>query len=120
MDFDSAVLYTNDIDKIRKFYEEVVGLKFDYQDAEHYVSFIFPNGAKLGINKPFSHLAHRDKVGHQTFFISVDDIEKEANKYKELGYEFFEPLEHYDWVSFFAVLDPDGNKIGYIKRSSGN
>lgn len=115
MNLDSAILYTTDIAWIRKFYEEVVGLRFEYQDGEHYVSFVFPNGARLGINKPSEAFAQRDTPGHQTVFIRVTDIEAQAKKYQDLGFDFFEPLEHHYWGSFFAILDPDNNKIGFIQ-----
>jgi predicted enzyme related to lactoylglutathione lyase len=110
MDLDSAILYSNDIARIRKFYEQTVGLKFEYQDGDHYVSFIFPNGGRLGINKPEPQFAARDKPGHQTVFIRTKEIRKEYERCQKLGLEFFEPYEEHDWGTFFAVLDPDGNK----------
>ena len=115
MDLDSAILYTNDISRIREFYENIVGLTFDYQDHDVYVSFIFPSGAKLGINK--SIYTDRETPGNQTFFIRTNDIERAYEKYKDLGYDFYESFETNDWGSYFAILDPDGNKIGFIKPS---
>jgi len=112
MDLDSAILYTNDVSKIRKFYEDVVGLRCEYQDQDNYVSFIFPNGAKLGINK--SVLTEREKPGGQTVFIRVTDMASQKEKYEQLGYTFYEPYVEYDWGKYFAILDPDGNKVGFI------
>ncbi|MBI3952813.1 MAG: VOC family protein [Candidatus Doudnabacteria bacterium] len=112
MDLDSAILYTKDINKIREFYEKTVGLKVEYQDGDHYVSFIFPNGAKLGINKS---VLPREVPGGQTFFLRVDDIKDQYEKYQKLGFDFYEPYKEYDWGTYFAVLDPDGNKIGFIE-----
>ncbi len=112
MDLDSAILYTNDIKKIRNFYEKVVGLTFEYQDGDHYVSFIFPNGAKLGINKS---VLPREKPGVQTFFIRVTNAREHAEKYKKLGFAFYEPFEEHSWGTYFAILDPDDNKIGFIQ-----
>lgn len=116
MDLDSAVLYTNNISKIRKFYEDIVGLKCDYQDGEVYASFIFPNGAKLGINK--SVLGEREAPGHQTVFIRVQDIGAQKEKYENLSYKFYEPYEEHNWGKYFAILDPDGNKIGFISPNN--
>ncbi len=113
MNLNSAILYTNDITRIRKFYEETVGLTCEYQEGEVYVSFIFPNGAKLGINK--SIYTDREIPGHQTFFIRTKHVANEYKKYQDLGYEFYEPYETYDWGTYFAILDPDGNKIGFIQ-----
>lgn len=113
MDLDSAVLYTNDIGKIRKFYEDTIGLTCEYQDGDTYISFIFPNGARLGINK--SVLLPREKPGGQTFFIRTSEINKQYKKFRSLGYEFYEPFVKHDWGTYFAILDPDGNKIGFIQ-----
>jgi len=112
-DLDSAILYTRDVGKIRKFYENTVGLTCEYQDGDVYVSFIFPNGAKLGINK--SVYTDRETPGNQTFFIRTNEIDEQYKKYQGLGYGFYEPYEKHDWGTYFAILDPDGNKIGFIQ-----
>jgi|ERR1700722_2542446 len=112
MDLDSAILYTNDINKVRKFYEEIIGLKVDYQEGDTFVSFIFPNGAKLGINKS---VLSREKPGIQTVFIRVTNIKYYYEKYKKLGFDFYEKFKKYEWGTYFAILDPDGNKIGFIQ-----
>ena len=113
MDLDSAILYTNNIAKIREFYEKTVGLTCEYQEGNVYVSFIFPSGARLGINK--SVLLPREKPGGQTFFIRTPDIDKEYKKYEKLGYKFYEPYNKFNWGTYFAILDPDGNKVGFIQ-----
>ncbi|MBX4190732.1 VOC family protein [Candidatus Saccharibacteria bacterium] len=113
IDLDSAILYTNDIKRIRNFYENTVGLKVQYQDDDQYLSFIFPNGAKLGINK--SVLTEREKPGGQTVFLQVKDIKEQYKKYKKLGFKFYEAYKAYDWGIYFAILDPDNNKIGFIQ-----
>ena len=112
MDLDSAILYTNDINRIRDFYENVVGLKVEYQDGDHYVSFVFLNGVKLGINKS---VLPREKPGGQTFFIRVNDIQIQYEKYQKLHFDFYEKFEKYNWGTYFAILDPDGNKIGFVQ-----
>lgn len=113
MNLDSAVLYTNDIKTITDFYQNTIGLELEYTDGNHYVSFIFPNGASLGINKSS---LQREKPGVQTVFISIKNIKKHYEKYKKLGFDFFEPYEKYAWGSYFAILDPDKNKVGFIDR----
>jgi predicted enzyme related to lactoylglutathione lyase len=112
MELDSAILYTSDIGRIREFYENTVGLTVEYQDGDHYVSFIFPNGAKLGINKS---VLPREVPGVQTFFLRVTDIQNQYQKYKDMGFEFYEPYMEHDWGTYFAILDPDGNKVGFIQ-----
>lgn len=113
MQLNSAIFYSHDVNRIRAFYEDIVGLKLDYQDGEDFVSFFFDNGTKLGIKK-----ANRDKEvpGHQAIFVQTDDIQNELQKYQKLGIECYTPYKEMDWGKFFAVLDPDGNKIGYIEE----
>lgn len=113
IDLDSAILYSDNIKRITKFYQDVIGLQLEYSFGDHYVSFLFPNGARLGINKS---VFERERPGSQTFFITVDDIKSEYDRFKKLNYDFFEDYEEYDWGIYFAILDPDGNKIGFINR----
>jgi predicted enzyme related to lactoylglutathione lyase len=113
MDLDSAILYTHDVAKIRAFYEQTVGLTCEHQDGDVFVSFVFPNGARLGINK--SVLLLRERPGGQTVFIRVQDAQGQYEKYQKLGFDFYEPFQRYEWGTYFAILDPDGNKIGFIQ-----
>ena len=70
MDLDSTVLYSNNIEEVTKFYQDVVGLELDYRQGDKFVSFKFSNGVRLGIKKA---VENREKPGAQTFFIGVDD-----------------------------------------------
>lgn len=115
MDLDSAVLYSDDIERIVKFYVNEIGLKLEYRDGDHYVAFKFPNGARLGVNKPTQELRSRDLPGHQTVYIRVDNVKDKYIELESKSYDFFEPYVDEDWGEFFAILDPDGNKIGFIK-----
>lgn len=51
MNFDSAIFYSNDIEKVISFYEGKLGLELDENQDGKYVSFKFANGVKLGIKK---------------------------------------------------------------------
>ncbi len=115
MNLDSAILYSDDLERITNFYVNEIGLEVEYRDKDQFVSFKFPNGARLGINKPENALRDRDLPGHQTVFIRVDDVKQRSEEMIAKGYELFEPYADEDWGEFFAILDPDGNKIGFIK-----
>ena len=117
MDLDSAILYTDDLDRIVKFYVDEIGLEVEFIQPGSFASFIFPNGASLGIKKS-EELRARDLPGHQAFFIRCEDIKERANEFKARGYDFFEPYESHEGGEVFAILDPDNNKIGYMKRAS--
>lgn len=113
MNLDSAVLYSHDIEKVVPLYRDILGLSVEYQQAERFMSFIFPNGARLSIKKQSR---EREVPGHQTVFISVDDIEKKRDELKEKGVKFFTELTEYPWGKEFSILDADDNRILFIKR----
>ena len=113
MNLDSAVFYSNDIEKVIPFYRDILGFKVDYQQGETFVAFIFPNGARLSIKKKRD---EREIPGYQTVFISVDDIEKLYNELKQKNIEFYTDLATFDWGTEFSILDADRNKVLFIKR----
>ena len=111
MDLDSACFYSNDIDKVIPFYKDALGFSFDHR-TERFVSFIFPNGARLGIK---NQTEEREKPGFQTVFIKVADVEKIYLELKEKGLEIYKELQERPWGKEFSILDPDKNKILYIQ-----
>jgi len=79
MNFDSAVFYTNDLGKVLDFYKDILGITLEFKDEERYLSFIFPNGARLGIKRKTT---DREIPGAQTVIFSVEkDIEKDKGLY---------------------------------------
>lgn len=116
MNLDSAVFYTNDINQVVSFYRDTLGFTVEYIRDDTYVSFIFPNGARLGIKKK---VEEREVPGAQTVFISVDNniedlyqscIQKELFIYKKLVVQ--------EWGKNFSILDPDKNKVQFVEKSS--
>lgn len=116
MNLDSAVFYTNDINQIVAFYRETLGFTVEYIQSDTYVSFIFPNGARLGIKKK---VEDREIPGAQTVFIAVESniedlyqscIHKKLFIYKELVIQ--------EWGKNFSILDPDKNKVQFVEKSS--
>jgi len=112
MDLDSAVFYSKDIEKIADFYTNFMGLTLHSRQGDKFVSFIFPKGGKLSIRVE---KGEREIAGHQTVFISTDDIEEQFRQMKEKNANIAEQLEEYGWGSRFEILDPDNNKITFIK-----
>jgi predicted enzyme related to lactoylglutathione lyase len=113
MKLDSAVFYTNDIEVAAKFYQDFVGLKLDYKTPDRFVQFSFENGVKLGIKKARE---EREKPGAQTIFIQADEVKKQYEIFKEKGANFSKELTQEPWATEFAILDPDGNKVEFVKR----
>jgi len=111
MDLHSAIFYSHDIEKIIPFYKETLGFTFDY-NTERFVSFIFPNGGKLGIK---NQTEEREVPGHQTVFISVKNVERTYAEVQAKGVAIYKELAEYPWGKEFSILDPDGNKVLYVQ-----
>ncbi len=112
MKLDSAIFYTNNLEKVIPFYRNIVGLNIEYIQEGKFVSFKFENG-RLGIKQAKE---KREIPGHQTIFIEIEDIEKTYNEFKEKGIIFLKELTQENWATNFSFLDPDGNKIQFMKR----
>lgn len=112
MNLDSAVFYSKDILKVIPFYRDLLGFKLEYQ-SERFVSFIFPNGGRLGIK---NQTEEREIPGYQTVFIWVDDIAPVYNDLKNKKAQFYKELQDYSWGKEFSILDTDGNKVLYMER----
>jgi len=110
---DSAVFYSNDLNKVIPFYVDLLGFKVEYQQGENYVSFIFPNGARLGIKKK---VEEREIPGAQVVFISVDNIEALYKELKKTDIEFIKELVDQEWGKNFSILDLDKNKIQFVQH----
>lgn len=111
---DSAVFYSNDIEKIIPFYRDILGFQLEYQQEGKFVSFIFPNGGRLGIK---TRKEDREVPGHQTVFVGVDNIEQLYEDLKKKNTNFAKQLTEVPWGKEVSVLDEDGNKIEYIQRN---
>jgi len=113
MKLDSAILYTNDIDKATEFYRDLLGMKVDYSTEGKFVQFSFENGVKLGIKKAKE---ERERPGAQTIFVQADNIEELYKSFKAKDVVFYKELRVEEWATEFAVLDPDGNKVEFLQR----
>jgi len=116
MNLDTAVFYTNDIDKIIKFYRDTLGFNLEYQDSDRYVSFIFSNGVKLGIKKKDK---ERELPGAQTVILSMESgIEVWYESLKQKNIPIYKELTIQKWGKNFSALDPDKNKVEFVERSA--
>lgn len=113
MNLDSAVFYSNDIEQAVAFYTNVLGFIMEYQQEDNYVSFVFPNNARLGIKKK---VEVREVPGAQTVFISVENIDELYAKLKEKNIAIYKELVTQDWGKNFSILDPDQNKIQFVEK----
>jgi len=114
MNLDTAIFYTEDIQNIVLFYKNVLNFKVEYQDGDRYVSFIFPNGAKLGIKKKDK---ERELPGAQTVIISIEGgIEVFYKSLKDKNTTIYKELTTQAWGKNFSILDPDKNKVEFVEQ----
>lgn len=112
MDLDSAVFYSKDIERITDFYQDFMGFTLHSRQGNKFVSFIFSNGGKLSIRKE---RGAREVAGHQTVFVSTDNIEEQFRQLKEKNANFYRRIEEFGWGTSFDILDPDNNKVEFVK-----
>lgn len=112
MKLHSAVFYTLNVDAIEEFYTHTLGLESDYRSGDTFISFLFPNGVKLGIKKA---VEEREIPGAQTIFVEVDDIEEWYERAQTNGWSILKHLVEESWATNFSILDPDKNKVQFIQ-----
>lgn len=116
MNLDSAVFYSNDIEAVIPFYRDVLGFAVEYQQDSSYVSFLFPNGVRLGIKKK---VEDREIPGAQTVFITPGkDIEDLYRELQDKNVNIYKALVVQPWGKNFSVLDPDKNKVQFVEKPS--
>ncbi|MFC1624806.1 VOC family protein [Patescibacteria group bacterium] len=115
MKLHSAVLYTSDIDAVEDFYNKKLGIEIEYRSGDKFISFMFPNGSRLGIKKA---VEEREVPGKQTLFIEVDSVNEWYKKAQEFNLNILKQLTEESWATEFSVLDPDGNKVQIIQPNT--
>jgi predicted enzyme related to lactoylglutathione lyase len=114
MNIDSAVFYTNDLDKAINFYQKLIGLDIEYRQSDNYVSFIFPNKVRLGIKRATE---ERENPGAQTIIISIEEIDSFYQEIKKKEVTIYTELKDESWGRTFSILDADNNRIEFLKRN---
>lgn len=118
MNLDTSIFYTKNIPVIVTFYKDVLGFDLEVQNGDYYASFLFPNGAKLGIKKADK---DRELPGAQTVIISVEStIEQLYTTLRKKNVPIYKELTTQDWGKNFAILDPDQNKVEFVERHQEN
>jgi predicted enzyme related to lactoylglutathione lyase len=112
MKLDSAIFYTNNLSKAIDFYSQILKFKVDYIQDNRFASFIFNNDAKLGIKQVRE---DREIPGSQAVFIECENIQEVFDDLKSQGVNILKQLTNEDWATNFSILDPDKNKIQFVK-----
>ncbi len=107
-----GIFYTNNVDSIGKFYRETMNWELAFGD-EKFLAFKIGE-ALLGI-KLKEH--EREIPGHQTVIIEVDDVDTLYKSLRSKGVPIYKEITEESWGKNFAILDPDGNKIEFLKKT---
>lgn len=115
MKLDSAVFYTNNLNKAIEFYRDALGFKVEYIQEGRFASFIFPNRVKLGIRQKNVN-EDREVPGYQTVFISTDNIKVLYDDLRRKRIALYREISTLEgWGTNSQILDPDGNKVVFVK-----
>ena len=125
MRFLHTMIRVGDLEKSKKFYTELLGLKFhretEYPDGKFTLAFLGYGGD----TEPFLELTYNwgtesydmgNAYGHMAF--GVDDLYATCEKIEELGGKVTRPpgpMKHGTTVIAF-IEDPDGYKVELIER----
>jgi catechol 2,3-dioxygenase-like lactoylglutathione lyase family enzyme len=113
MKLHSAVFYSTDIEPLKEFYVDFLGLEIEREAPNKFISFIFEDGVRLGVkvgDKP------REIGGHGTIFVEVSNVEDWYKKAKDTDRKIYKELIEQPWAKSFSVLDPDDNKVEFLEK----
>lgn len=104
-------VYVSDLGRSVEFYESILGLKLNFQDADHgYASF---SAGTISLGLAAVDADQAELLGRPTGIgLAVDDLEAEHARLEGLGVAFPTAPERQPWGGFMALLaDPDGNTL---------
>lgn len=104
------ILYTQDIEKAKKFYLDILGFKID-SDSGNFLSLVLGD-TKIGLN-----VANQPNQfpGHQVIILKSDDIEQDQEDLKSRGVAMELALTDLGYGKTFIFRDLDGNKIEVVE-----
>jgi len=110
---DSVILYVNDIEKSKMFFQKQLGFTID-RDEESYVVFKFKpeDRTSLAINLAS---VSGGNPGKQTIVLSTSDIDKTYQNLQSQKVNIVVKLQNKSWGKTFTFTDVDGNKIEVIE-----
>ena len=114
----------NDIKKLQKFYENVLGWKITkapMPDVEYYIIATVPTDDKgmlqrPGVNGGLYPRTSGMQDAPQVNYISVEDIDKYTDLVTKEGGKILVPKRQVPTVGWFAIAaDPEGNSFGLLQ-----
>ena len=116
----AVFIYVSDMEKERRFYEEILGLGKPVVETDLWVEYEL-TGSNLALHQGDARILEQQDASRNTvkFSLEVDDLEGFCRDLKERGVSLtFGPRK--DFGSFLAECrDPEGNLIRLIEFSGG-
>ena len=124
-------LRVNDLERMKKFYEEVIGLEvfkrfatavfFRISDGykSHPQALILfdrskkPTGPQIHESTPHGVSQERSTFDHLAFDIDLEDYESEHKRLEQLGLSVKTKTYDWGWRSLY-INDPEGNTIEFV------
>jgi len=121
--FDSIQIFVSDIQKAKKWYSEVLGMKIIEEYPEIKCVLMKLGNFKFYIETPCPEWGEgwdRVKIGGRTPIIFVTkNIRQTVKELKQKGVKFVEEISKRPWGEYKAVFsDPDGNEFNLIESNT--
>jgi predicted enzyme related to lactoylglutathione lyase len=104
-----VILFTPDLNGLRAFYVEALGLRTNGDDAPHWVDFA-ATGAALAL-----HPSRDRRRGQIQLSFSVDDLAAEVAALKTRGVTFEDEIHDEPYGRLIHLLDPAGNRLCLVE-----
>jgi catechol 2,3-dioxygenase-like lactoylglutathione lyase family enzyme len=106
------ILYVEDMERSRRFYEEIIGLALTSTPSPYWITFDC-GGTSLALHPQDSLDEFRNTSAIALFTL---DLEESRTIFNDRGANFGEIVEPHPGVKFCSTQDPDGTMI-YLKPS---
>lgn len=113
------VIHVNDLERMKSFYRDVVGLEVFHDDPPHVfmkvADAVEGHPQLLGLfDRPKAEPEERKIMSHFAFLIPLEDYEAEHERLVELGIDVFpKTFPHFHWKSLFFD-DPEENRVEFV------
>lgn len=102
-----------DGDKLRSFYGDVFGWRFELPQEMEGVDYGMTNPSETGIGGGIG--TTPEGSGHATFYVEVDDPQATLEKIEAAGGSVVMPVTELPMVTIAQFKDPEGHLVGLFK-----
>ncbi|MEO8612985.1 MAG: VOC family protein [Chloroflexota bacterium] len=114
MNLNYIILYVQDINKLKTFYTDVLGMEVvEAGSSPTFVTLCLPEGARIGLqDKSTSKLPPaQEKAGSVELSFAVDDVDTTWKHWQEKGVELVSDPVDLPFGRYFLAKDPEGHYL---------